>query len=90
MINALPVFCFIALAFVVMAMKSIATAQEDERLVVVRLGQLVGVCGPGINIVLPFIDRVIRIKVESIAGWRELSESELQKRAAQIALEAGK
>lgn len=73
-----------------MAMKSIAVAQADERLVVLRLGQLLGVCGPGLNIVVPFLDRVIRVKVERVAGWRELSESELQRRAVEIALETGK
>lgn len=86
MIKSLIFFCFLSLVWILMAIKSVAVARPDERLVVVRLGQLVGVCGPGLNIVLPFIDRVIRIKVERIAGWRELPESELKARAAQIAL----
>jgi regulator of protease activity HflC (stomatin/prohibitin superfamily) len=86
MIKQLLFLCFLALAFAMIAMKSIAVAQADERLVVVRLGQLLGVCGPGLNLVVPFIDRVIRIKVERIAGWRELSEGELRKKAEQIAL----
>ena len=90
MIKALLFFCFLLLAFVLVAIKSFAVAKEDERLVVLRLGQLIGVCGPGLNIVLPFLDCVIRIKVERIAGWQELSESELQAQAAQIALATGR
>jgi regulator of protease activity HflC (stomatin/prohibitin superfamily) len=89
MIQPLIFFIILSLAFVLIAKKSIAVAQEDERLVVLRLGQLIGVYGPGLNVVIPFIDRVIRVKVESIAGWRELSENGLQKKAAEIALETG-
>jgi hypothetical protein len=40
-----------------------------------------------LSIVIPILARVIRIKVETIAGWRELGESELRQRAAQIAMQ---
>lgn len=68
--------------------KSFVVAKEDERLVILSLGKLVGVYGPGLSIVIPFLDRVIRIKVETIVGWRELSETELRERATQIAIQS--
>ena len=70
----------------IVAAKSLVVAKEDERLVVLRFGKLLGVYGPGLSIVIPFLDRVVRVKVETIAGWRELSEGELRERAAQVAL----
>ena len=82
-------YIFLLIALLVIAAKSFAVAKEDERLVVIRLGKLLGVYGPGLSIVVPFLDRVVRVKVEMIAGWRELGESELQQRAAQIAMKRG-
>jgi regulator of protease activity HflC (stomatin/prohibitin superfamily) len=81
-------YIFLLIALLVVAAKSFAVAKEDERLVVIRLGKLLGVYGPGLSIVVPFLDRVVRVK-EMIAGWRGLSESELQQRAAQIAMKRG-
>ena len=83
-------FLFVSLALVIVAAKSFSVVKEDERLVVIRLGKLIGVCGPGLNMIVPFIDRAIRVKVETIAGWRGLSERELQNKAAQIALKDDK
>jgi regulator of protease activity HflC (stomatin/prohibitin superfamily) len=84
----LLLFCgFLLIVFLVLAAKSLAVAKEDERLVILRFGKLLGVHGPGLSIVLPFLDRVVRIKVETIAGWRELGEIELRQRAAQIAMQ---
>jgi regulator of protease activity HflC (stomatin/prohibitin superfamily) len=86
-IGFLPVV-FVLLAFIIIAAKSFARVQPNERLVVLRLGKLLSVCGPGLNIVLPFVDHAIRVDVEKIAGWRGLSERELRKKAEQIALDA--
>ena len=82
-------YIFLLIALLAVAAKSFAVAKEDERLVILRLGKLLGVYGPGLSVVVPFIDRVVRVKVEMIAGWRELSESEVRQRAAQIAMGGG-
>ncbi len=79
-------FLFLFLALLIIAAKSFVVVREDERLVILRLGKLTGVRGPGLNIILPFLDRAIRVKVERIAGWKRLAESELQKKAVEIAL----
>lgn len=80
-------YLFVLLVLSVLAAKSLAVAKHDERLVILRFGKLLGVYGPGLSIVVPFLDRVVRINVETIDGWRELSESELRERAAQIAMQ---
>lgn len=74
---------FLLFALLVLAAKSLVRAKEDELLVVFRLGKVLDVYGPGLSIVLPFLDRVIRVNVETIDGWENLSETELKQRAAQ-------
>jgi regulator of protease activity HflC (stomatin/prohibitin superfamily) len=74
---------FLLFALLVLAAKSLVKTKEDELLVVFRLGKVLDVYGPGLSIVLPFLDRVIRVNVETIDGWENLSESELKQRAAQ-------
>jgi len=85
-VRLLLFYLFVLIVLSAIAAKSLAVAKEDERLVILRFGKLLGVQGTGLSIVLPFLDRVVRIKVETIAGWRELGESELRERAAQIAM----
>ena len=79
---------FLLMVLLVIVAKSRVVAKEDERLVVFRLGQLLGVSGPGLTIIIPFIDRVVRVKLETIPGWQELSEDELQERAAELAMQS--
>ena len=76
-------FIFLLFALLILAAKSLVKAKEDELLVVFRLGTVLDVYGPGLSIVIPYLDRVIRVNVETIDGWENLSESELKQRAAQ-------
>ena len=86
-VRLLLFYSFLIVVLLVIAAKSLVVGKEDERLVVLRLGKVLGVHGQGLSIIIPFLDRVIRIKVETIPGWRELGESELRERAVQIALQ---
>ena len=73
-------------ALAVIAARTILVAKQDELLVVFRLEQLQAVYGPGVSIVIPFLDRIVRVKVDSIPGWDRMSEAELKQRAAEVAL----
>jgi regulator of protease activity HflC (stomatin/prohibitin superfamily) len=79
-------FFFGLVALAVIAAKTIVVAKQDELLVVFRLEQLQTVYGPGVSIVIPFLDRVVRVKVDSLPGWDRMSEAELKQRAAEVAL----
>lgn len=57
-------YVFLLLVLLIVAVKSFAVAKEDERPVIFRLGKLLGIHGPGLSLVLPFPDRVVRVKVE--------------------------
>jgi len=60
---------------------SIKTAREDERLVVFRLGRLLGIRGPGLVFIVPIVDRVVRVNLgTSIPGWQALSKQHLDEK----------
>jgi regulator of protease activity HflC (stomatin/prohibitin superfamily) len=52
---------FAAIIALIILAYSIRVVREYERIVVFRLGRLIGAKGPGLVIVLPFIDRVVTI-----------------------------
>ena len=76
-------FTLMAIAFLIIAAKSIDITKEGERLAVFRLGKLLGVCPPGLNVVIPFIDKCVKVRVDQIAGWQTLSDSELNQKIAE-------
>jgi regulator of protease activity HflC (stomatin/prohibitin superfamily) len=58
-------------------LSAIRIVQEDTRLSVHRLGRYIGDKGPGIVLVIPFIDRGVLKKagdVEKIPGWIKISD----------------
>ncbi len=57
----------IALVVLVLLKMSIYVLKEYERAVVFRLGRLAGVRGPGLILVIPFIDRVVRVGLRIVA-----------------------
>jgi len=62
--NATGVACFIGAVLVigfVFLVNAIRIVPEYQRLVVFRLGRSVGAKGPGIIILIPFIDRAVRV-----------------------------
>ena len=64
MIFFLPVFVLVLLAFLASAIRVL---REYERAVVFRLGRAIGVKGPGLIILIPFIDRMVRVSLRTIA-----------------------
>ena len=79
-------FIFTAIALVVIAAKSVVITKEGERLVVYRLGKLLHVYPPGLTLMIPFIDKAVRVKVDQIAGWQTLRENELAQRIVEAEL----
>jgi regulator of protease activity HflC (stomatin/prohibitin superfamily) len=60
---ALGVIVFLLL---VIALSSIKVVQEYERGVVFRLGRLVGARGPGLIILIPFVERMMRVDLRTL------------------------
>ena len=62
--SVFSVFCLVGVV-VIVALGALASAirivPEYQRLVVFRLGRSVGPAGPGLVILIPFIDRAVRV-----------------------------
>lgn len=58
----------IIIPFIVLVISSsIKILREYERAVVFRLGRMIGTKGPGIIILIPFIDKMVRVTLRTIA-----------------------
>ncbi len=60
----LPVFILILLIFLISAIRIL---REYERAVVFRLGRAIGVKGPGIILLIPLVDRMVKVSLRTIA-----------------------
>lgn len=63
--NFLPYFVAIILA-IALLMKSVKIIPEYERGVLFRLGRLVSVKGPGLFLIIPFIDKITRVSLRIV------------------------
>ncbi len=63
-IQPLPVLIILVLFFIFSAIKVL---REYERAVVFRLGRLVGSRGPGLFILIPLVDRMVKVGLRTIA-----------------------
>lgn len=71
----------IAALVAIAAFKGIKIVDENHRLVIYRLGKLVGVRGPGLLLIVPFIDKGLRLNLDhAIPGWQGLPEQQLNDR----------
>jgi regulator of protease activity HflC (stomatin/prohibitin superfamily) len=60
------VFGGVILFLVVIALSAIKIVQEYERGVIFRLGRLVGAKGPGLFLIVPFIDRMVKVELRVV------------------------
>ena len=67
MSTALPILAFVAFIVVVVIAKSVRIVQEYERGVIFRLGRCVGAKGPGIFFIVPLIDKIVRVNLQTMA-----------------------
>ncbi len=71
-------------AAAVLVLMGLRVVPETQRLAIMRLGNYLGLRGPGIVFVLPFVDRVTRLTLDrDIPGWRGLSEQEFRQAVLQ-------
>jgi regulator of protease activity HflC (stomatin/prohibitin superfamily) len=57
----------LVLVIIVLLSKAIYVLREYERAVMFRLGRLTGVRGPGLVLIIPFIDRLVRVQLRIVA-----------------------
>jgi regulator of protease activity HflC (stomatin/prohibitin superfamily) len=68
----------LAVLSIIVGYNGIRLVPEQERLAVLRLGRFIGARGPGIVMLIPFCDKVVRINLDhDVPNWRSLSAEEL-------------
>lgn len=60
-------FLIILFIVIIFLFASIKIVREYERAVVFRLGRLIGSKGPGIIILIPFLDKMVRVSLRTVA-----------------------
>ena len=59
-------FIFLAIMFLIIIIKSLKIVKEYERGVVFRLGRLLRAKGPGLFILIPFIDSMVLVDLRTL------------------------
>jgi regulator of protease activity HflC (stomatin/prohibitin superfamily) len=62
----LPFISLLVLVGIIVLSSSIRVLREYERAVVFRLGRLVGTRGPGLFLLIPFIDRMVKVSLRTL------------------------
>jgi regulator of protease activity HflC (stomatin/prohibitin superfamily) len=57
---------FIVIVFLIIILNALRVVREYERLVVFRLGRLVGERGPGLVLLVPIIDRAVKVGLRTV------------------------
>jgi regulator of protease activity HflC (stomatin/prohibitin superfamily) len=57
---------FVAFLFIIVLVNSIRVVREYERLVVFRLGRVIGEKGPGLVLLIPIIDRAVKVGLRTV------------------------
>jgi len=62
----LPILCVLVVGLAVLFGASIRVVQEYERGVIFRLGRVMGARGPGLFLLIPFIERMVKVDLRTI------------------------
>jgi regulator of protease activity HflC (stomatin/prohibitin superfamily) len=80
-------FIILLILAVVVLAASVKVVNEFERISVFRLGRFVNIQGPGVVLLIPGVDRGVKVNLkEKIPGWQTLSQKELEERIKQYVL----
>ena len=77
-------FVFLGITLLVIASRSFVMINSDERAVVFRLDKFLGVRSPGLVMIVPFLDKVVKVRTDQIAGSDRMSEEQLLERIIEI------
>jgi len=77
-------FAALTLALLIIALKSFRIVKENERAAKFRLGKFLGVKPGPLVLLIPYLDQVVKVRVQQIEGSEQMSEEELRRRIAKI------
>jgi regulator of protease activity HflC (stomatin/prohibitin superfamily) len=72
---------------IVILAASVKVVREFERIAIFRFGRFLKIAGPGLGLLLPFVDKGIKVNLkEKIPEWNTLSPKELEERLKRYVL----
>ena len=74
------VYVLFIILLLIVAARTVRFVKPNERAVIFRLGKFVSVRAGPIVIIVPYLDRVVRVRVQQIEGGERMSEEELARR----------
>lgn len=69
----------------VIASKTFIIVKESEGIAVFRLGQFLRVSRPGLVIVVPFIDKIVRVSLQGVQRWETMPDEALKEKILELA-----
>src|SRR5688500_3144061 len=65
-IALVPCLGFVGVILLFLLFSAVRVVQEYERGVIFRLGRVVGAKGPGLFFIIPFIDRMVKVNLQTV------------------------
>jgi regulator of protease activity HflC (stomatin/prohibitin superfamily) len=79
------------IALIIILASAIKIVQEFERIAIFRLGRFLKIAGPGLVLLIPFIDKGVKVNLkEKIPEWYTLSPKDLEERLKRYVLYEGR
>ena len=84
---SLIIIILIMIISLVVVARGALTIKENQRIVVLRLGKHENTLGPGLVLIIPFIDQPIYVNLtKHVPEWRSMSENDIKKQVEDIVL----
>lgn len=61
-----PIICVLAVGLVILLLASVRIVAEYERGVIFRLGRIQGAKGPGLFLIIPYVDRMVKVDLRTV------------------------
>ena len=77
-------YALLIILLLIVAARTVRFVKSNERAVIFRLGRFVRVQSGPLVIIIPYLDQVVRVRLQQIEGSERMAEEELQRRIAKI------
>jgi len=77
-------YALLIILLLIVAARTVRFVKSNERAVIFRLGKFAFIHSGPVVIIVPYLDRVVKIRVRQIEGGERMSEEELRRRIAKI------
>jgi len=77
----------VGIIILIVLSKSVNIIQENQRIVIFRLGYFIKIDGPGVVMIIPFIDKGVRINLNKyFPDWEKMDRNDLNVKIIELIL----